>query len=514
MSDTAADAVWVLGDHLTDRIGPLAEGAVSRVVMIESREFGRRRPYHPHRLVFVYSAMRHFRDRLREAGYTVEYITAKTMRAGLEEYFATYPDDELVAMRPTNHGTADRLSAAVDAAGGDVTWHPHEGFLTTPETFDEWMGEPPFKHETFYRHVRRKTGYLMKEGDPVGGEWNYDDQNRDTPPAGYEPPTRPTFEPDAITQEVIDFVESTFDGGYESAPYGGAWADPESFTWPVTREGALTALERFVTDRLPEFGPYQDAMVDEEPIMNHALLSPLLHVGLLHPAEVVERAIEAYDDDQAPLNSVEGFIRQIIGWREFVRHIYRRQMPELAQANQLEATEGVPEAFWTGETDMACLADVIEGVRQRGYAHHIQRLMILANLATSARIDPQKFNQWFEAAFIDGFHWACTPNVVGMGTYGSDVMSSKPYVSSANYIDKMSDYCSNCQYDKNATTGEHACPFNTLYWDFLDHNEDQLRSNHRMGLVYSHLDNKSTEEREAIREQAAALRRRLQTGDV
>ena len=514
MSDDDVDAVFVLGDQLTDRVGPLTEYSDARVLMVESEAFGRRRPYHPHRLILLYSAMRHFRDRLREAGRTVTYITATSMAEGIETYLSEHPGDHLVAMRPQRHGATDRLTSVIEEAGGAITWQDHAGFLVDPATFDTWMGDPPYTHETFYREVRRETGYLMDDGSPVGGEWNYDEENRETPPADYEPPERPRYDPDATTQAVIEMVTEQFDGSYDTDPVGGAWADPEPFAWPVTRADALDALDQFITDRLADFGPYQDAMVEGERSMNHSLLSPLLHVGLLHPAEVTERAIEAYHDGAAPLNSVEGFIRQVIGWREFVRHVYRRTMPELVEANQLAATEPLPEAFWTGETDMACLADVIEGVRTRGYAHHIERLMILANLATSARIDPAAFNRWFEAAFVDGFHWASTPNVVGMGTYGSDVLSSKPYVSSANYIDKMSDYCSDCPYDPDATTGTGACPFNTLYWDFLDAHEDRLRSNHRMSLVYGHLDRKSDEEKTAIRDRAADLRQRLRAGTL
>lgn len=501
-----ADAVLVFGDQLTDRTGPVAADANLPVVMIEAHAMGERLPYHPHRLALVWSGMRHFRERLESAGREVMYIKCEEYEDGINQLIEDTDYTDLIAMRPLRHGMASQRKQQIEDAGGSLQFVEDSRFLISPEQFDEWMGDPPYRHEQFYRKVRSTTGYLMDGEDPIGEEWNYDEENRDTPPAGYRPPDPPAFDPDAITESVLEMINQRFDGGYGSPPYGGSWADPESFTWPVTRKQALTALERFVEDRLPEFGPYQDAMVADEPLMNHSLLSTSLHLGLLHPAEVTEAAIDAYHRDQAPLNSVEGFVRQVIGWREFVRHVYRRGMPELAGANQLEATEPLPEWFWTGETDMACLSDVIEGVRTRGYAHHIERLMVLANFVSLAGINPAAFNRWFEAAFVDGFHWAATPNVVGMGTYGSDIMSSKPYVSSANYIDKMSDYCGDCPYNNNATIGEDACPFNTLYWDFLDRHEDQLRSNHRMGLVYGHLDRKSDEEKDKIRAQAATLR--------
>lgn len=499
-----ADGVLVLGNQLTTQVGPLADrDADVPVVMVESKAAGRRVPYHPHRLALVYSAMRHFRERLVSRGYDVHYIKADTMKAGLSKVFTTTDVDSLVTMSPPKHGDKAELADAADAAGGELSFVTNEQFIISPSLFDEWMDDPPYRHETFYRKVREHTGYLMDDGNPVGGEWNYDDENQKTPPKGYQPSKPPTYEPDEITNDVLEMIDAEFDGSYEAPPYGGNWADPEPFHWPVTREQALDALDTFIETRLSDFGPYQDAMVQDEPLMNHSLLSPLLHLGLLQPEEVTERAIDAYhNDDDVPLNSVEGFIRQIIGWREFVRHIYRRTMPELVTENQLQATRPLPDSFWTGETDMECLADVVEGVRKRGYAHHIERLMIVANFATLAGINPAALNRWFEAGFVDGFHWASTPNVVGMGTYGSGVMSTKPYVSSANYVNKMSDYCSDCKYDKDATTGINACPFNTLYWNFLAEHEDRLRSNHRMGLVYSHLDRKSDEEITEIQSQA------------
>lgn len=500
------DAVLVFGDQLTDRVGPIAEAPELPVVMVEAHAMGERLPYHPHRLTLVWSGMRHFRERLEAAGRDVIYIQCEEFQAGIKQVFEETPYDRLVAMRPQRHGMETQYAEMAETVGGVIEFVPDQRFLTSPAQFDEWMGDPPYRHEQFYREVRSTTGYLMDGDDPVGGEWNYDEENRETPPDGYTPPTPPTFEPDAITESVLELVTERYDGSYETPPYGGSWADPQQFSWPVTREQALHALDQFVENRLPEFGPYQDAMVKDEPLMNHSLLSTSMHLGLLNPAEVTEAAIDAYNQGHAPLNSVEGFIRQVIGWREFVRHVYRRTMPELVEANQLGATESLPDWFWTGETDMTCLSDVISGVRTRGYAHHIERLMVLANFVTLSGINPAAFNRWFEAALVDGFHWAATPNVVGMGTYGSGVMSSKPYVSSANYIDKMSDYCADCPYNNDKTVGEDACPFNTLYWDFLDRHEDQLRSNHRMGLVYGHLDRKSDEKREQIQTEAAEIR--------
>ncbi|MFB6300667.1 MAG: cryptochrome/photolyase family protein [Halobacteriales archaeon] len=507
--------VLVLGDQLTRSVGPVARRSDDRVCMIETREFARRLPYHPHKLVLVFSAMRHFRDALRAAGRRVDYYQVETFADGFAEHFDRWPADTLVTMRSTSDGGTDRLRSLVDAAGGTLETVDNDLFLCSIEQFEAWADRDDHpRHEEFYRFMRRDTGYLMADGEPVGGTWNYDEDNRETPPPDYDPPEPPAFEPDELTQEVIAWVDETFAGGYETPPYGGDWADPVTFRWPVTRSEALTALEDFIEHRLPEFGPYQDAMVAGEWALNHALLSPALNLGLLHPVEVVERAIKAGTErEDIPLQSLEGFVRQIIGWREFVRHIYRRAMPELATANQLDADGTLPAFYWTGETDMACLADAVAGVRRRGYSHHIQRLMVLSNFALLAGVRPAAVNRWFHAAYTDAFHWVTTPNVVGMGMFGSDVLSTKPYAASANYIDRMGDYCADCPYDPDVAVGEDACPFNTLYWAFLDRNEEQLRTNHRVGLVYHHLDNKDAEELARIRTRAADLRERFDVTD-
>ena len=503
--------VLVLGDQLTRQVGPVARRD-DPVVMIEATAFARKQPYHPHKLVAVFSAMRHFRGELRAAGRTVHYYRAETFREGLAAHAAAHPDDHLVVMRPASHGAGERLRSVAASVGLSLELLDNDLFLTTPAEFDDWADDDLPRHESFYRWQRRETGYLMDGDDPVGGEWNYDDQNRETPPADHDPPEPPQFDPDETTREVQQWVADTFSGGYDDPPYGGDWADPGPFRWPVTRADAERALESFVADRLAAFGDYQDAMVGEEWLLHHSAVSVALNLGLLHPREVIERALAGYRERDLPINSVEGFVRQVLGWREFVWHVYRREMPELATANQLDATEPLPDFFWTGEVDMACLSDVIDGVRERGYSHHIERLMILSNFATTFGVDPAALNRWFHAAYVDAYHWVTTPNVVGMGTFGSDALATKPYVSSANYVDRMSDYCSGCPYDPDATTGADACPFNTLYWDFLDRHEERLRSNHRMGLVYSHLDDKPGDELEAIRERAATVRERLRTG--
>ena len=488
---------WVLGTQLSSAVGPLgAAPEGSRVLLIEAHGFADRLPYHEQKLTLLFSAMRHFRDELRAAGYEVSYRQTERFAEGLSQHFRAHPEDTLVAMESPSHGAADRLSGLAAEAGGRAEFVENELFLSRTDAFADWSADrdPPYRHEDFYRWMRRETGILLVDGEPAGGEWNYDDRNRDTPPADWEPPARLSFEPDEQTREVRAWVRERFD----------TWGEGDSFDWPVTRTEALDRLDHFVTERLPGFGTYQDAMREGEWAMAHSLLSPAINIGLLHPAELLDRVEAAFRSGDVPINAAEGFVRQLLGWREFVRHVYRAGMPELADANQLEATAPLPDLYWTGDTDMACLADAVGTVRERGYAHHIQRLMILANFATLSGTDPSELNRWFHATFLDAYHWVTTPNVVEMGSFGAGLFATKPYVASANYVHRMSDYCTDCVYDHRAASGEDACPFNALYWDFLARNESRLRENYRMGLVYSHLDDKrSVGDLSAIRERAA-----------
>ncbi|MFB6157388.1 MAG: cryptochrome/photolyase family protein [Haloferacaceae archaeon] len=501
--------VWLLGDQLSADAAPLSAG--ERVLLVEAHGFAERRPYHPAKLTLLFAAMRRFRDELRDDGHEVVYLRAERFGDALDEYFERHPDDDLTLMRPASHGAAGRLRELVEARGGSLSVVPNGLFLTTPAEFDAWAADRDgsLRQENWYRHVRRRTGYLMDGDDPVGGEWNYDGENRETPPEGWEAPPLPRFD-DGYVAEAAAWVRERFDGW-------GSDVDPAAFPWPARREDALRALDHFVEHRLPAFGPYQDAMLGDEWALAHSLLSSSLNLGLLRPEEVVEAAIEAHGAGDAPINSVEGFVRQVIGWREFMRHVYRREMPGMAEANQLGMERDLPPAYWAGDgegTDMRCLADAVEGVWERGYAHHIERLMVLSNFALLYGADPHELNEWFHLGFVDAYHWVTTPNVVGMGTFATDALSSKPYASSGNYVNRMSDHCADCEYAVSRTTGEGACPFNALYWDFLETHEERLRGTGRMGLVYSHLDDKDEAEMAAIRERAAALRERAADGDL
>ncbi|MDX1747179.1 MAG: cryptochrome/photolyase family protein, partial [Halobacteriales archaeon] len=360
--------ILVLGDQLARGVGPLAERPDERVLMIEAHGFARRLPYHPHKLTLVFSAMRHFREDLRRVGRPLDYREVESFGDGFDAHFEDHPGDRIVTVQPTAHGAEGRLREMIEGRGGTLETTENPFFLCPESAFDDWAAgrKLPYRHEHFYRFMRRETGYLMEGDEPRGGRWNYDEENREPPEDGRFPEP-PGFPPDGFTAEVAAWVGDEFDGGYGSRPYGGSWAEPEGFTWPVTRAQALEALGAFVEDRLAGFGPRQDAMLEAEWSMNHAVISPLMNVGLLRPAEVVEAAIAAAERDASiGLASLEGFVRQVIGWREFVRHAYRDTMPRLDGANRLDAGEDLPEFYWTGETDMACLSSVIDGVRRRG----------------------------------------------------------------------------------------------------------------------------------------------------
>ena len=356
--------------------------------------------------------------------------------------------------------------------------------------------------EDFYREQRRATGYLMDGDEPVGGRWNFDAENREPPPKdGRAWPMPPTFELDDIDRQVRDGL-----------PGGLFGAEPDG-TWATTRAGALERLEGFVAEALPRFGPHQDAMLQGEWSMAHSLLSPYLNLGLLHPSEVAEAAIGAWERQAAPLASVEGFVRQVIGWREYVWGMYWLHMPGYARENRLGAQAGVPPALTGASTDMGCVADAMQSIEDHAYGHHIQRLMVLGNLALLAGVDPQAMTEWMRASFIDAADWVMVPNVIGMALYADDgLMATKPYAAGGNYISKMSDHCGSCRYDPKQRTGADACPFTTLYWDFLARNRQRLDGNHRVRRQLAALDRLS--DMPAVRDRARWVRSALASGEL
>jgi deoxyribodipyrimidine photolyase-related protein len=498
-------SIWVLGDQLSPDNAALAEAEPGRdrVVLIGSRAWATRFPYHRKRLVLILSAMRHFAADLRGRGWEVDEIgpgAAPTLEAGWRAIFARGRPDEIVVASPNDWATAEALPKLARKLGVPIRVVETRQFLCGRDEFLRWAGGGKhLRMETFYRRMRQKTGYLMEEGKPVGGAWNFDAANRkgirDWEKAGRPRPAPVAWvEPDAVTRETMEFVDREFAGHPGEA---------SGFAWPVDRAGAERWLRAFVAERLDGFGPYEDLMVAGEPALFHSLLSPLLNLGLLGPAECCEAAIGAWRAGAASLESAEGFVRQIIGWREFVRGVYWLRMPGYAGLNGLGAEGPLPEFFWTGDTPMNCMRQVLSEVRASGFNHHIQRLMILSNYLLLAGVRPAEALDWFNAMYLDAHEWVMAANVVGMGLHADGgFMASKPYAATGAYVARMSDYCRGCEFRPDARSGERACPFHALYWAFWDRHADRFRNNPRVAFPLKHLDGLSAAERADLRARA------------
>ncbi len=493
------ESVLILGDQLSPHHSLLdpAQRHERVVVMIESLGRVRAHHYHKQKVTLVLSAMRHYAEELRAAGWTVDYREANSFIAGLQAHIAEFQPQRLLMLEAAEWQARQTQRELAEKLNVEISLSRNTHFLCEQHLPKETPGKKLIL-EYFYRAMRKQFGVLLeKDGSPIGGAWNFDAENR-KPYKGKPVPLVPiSFAPDAITQAVIEKVERECPDNLGST---------QGFTLAVTRAQALQTLDDFIAHRLPNFGAYEDAMSVREPILFHSLLSPLLNIGLLEPLEIIRRAEAAYHDGSAPLNSVEGFIRQILGWREYVYWRYHQMMPGFHDLNHWQAERPLPEFFWTGETDMNCLRHVITRVLATGYSHHIERLMVLCNFALLAGIQPRAVNEWFLESYVDAYDWVVTPNVIGMGLCADGgVVGTKPYIASAAYINKMSDYCGGCRYDAKQRTGDDACPFNALYWNFLLRFEKQLRANPRMGpnvLGLKHLD---AAERQRVQQQAQAF---------
>ncbi|MEM7092960.1 MAG: cryptochrome/photolyase family protein [Actinomycetota bacterium] len=499
------ETVWVLGDQLAIDVGPLRNRAPGscRVLMVESRRKLGAKRWHRQRLHVVLSSMRHFAAELRTVGYEVDYRQAGTLSEGLAAHRAQLDVRRIVAMEPMSWDARSMLSRA------GVDLEPNEQFACHYDEFAAWAdGRRSFKMEDFYRWQRTRFDLLMDDGErgrvPAGGRWNFDHENRERPPKdGRRWPEVEAFARDAIDDEVAREIE---EGGWS------VWGAPADGLWPVTRQQALRRLEEFISTGLAPFGAHEDAMLGAEWKLAHSVLACSMNLGLLHPIEIIEAAERSYRAGAAPINSVEGFVRQVIGWREYVWGVYWLWMPSYRAENRLDARRPVPPAF-TGEapTDMACVSNVIAKIEAKGYAHHIERLMVLGNLALTAGVDPAAMTDWMWASFVDGAEWVMLPNVVGMALHADGGrMATKPYASGGAYINKMSDHCRGCRFNPKLRTGPDACPYTTLYWDFLARNEPAFVGNHRMGQQLAGM--RRLADLEAVRERAAEVLVALDAG--
>ena len=514
---SARRLILVLRDQLNPDATLLREADPERdaIAMTEAPYGSQRFPEHKQRLALCFSAMRHFRDARRSDGFSVHYQPAdaddcaEDVADFLRQQIDAHEPERVVLTEPGRYGALQRLQAVADAAGVPLDVQADDHFLCTHRRFEAWAdGRSSLTMEYFYRMMRKEYNVLLDDNDePVGGEWNYDDQNRESfseAPADIKPPTR--HRPDEITQSVIELVETTF----TDAP-----GTLDTFHWPVTPDEARRDVRDFIEHRLPTFGTYQDAMWMEEPFLYHSRLSAAINLKLVAPRYVIEQAEDAYQAGHAPINAVEGFIRQILGWREFIRGVYWQAMPDYAEKNALDATADLPDFFWTADTEMTCMRQSLGQIVEHGYAHHIQRLMVTGLFGLLYGIDPQQMNDWHEAMYVDAWEWVSMPNMIGMSQYADGgIVGTKPYTASGNYINKMSNYCSHCAYNYKASTGEDACPFTTLYWDFLDRHEDRLSSNRRMNFQMANLRRKDDDTRAAIRERAEIVRERAADGTL
>ena len=506
--------ILVLGDQLTRGLPHLAAASRARdvVVMAEVAEEAGYAAHHRRKLVFCFSAMRHFAESLRADGWQVDYAkldggdAPESLTDTLRAAIARHDPSGIVCVEPGEWRVQAMMEGWGRALSLPVKIFPDRRFLCSRGEFAAWAeGRKTLRMEHFYREMRRAHDLLMEDGAPAGGKWNYDSENRAAAEPGAAFPGPKRFAPDAITQEVLEMVADRFPGRF------GALDD---YWFAATAEQAEEAAEHFFAHALPGFGEVQDAMLEGERFLNHSVLAQYLNAGLLDPLDLCRRAALEWKTGAAPLNAAEGFIRQILGWREYVRGIYFREGPDYVRRNALEATRELPWFYWSGETDMACMAATVAQTEAEAYAHHIQRLMVAGNFALIAGVDPHKLHEWFLAVYADAYEWVEAPNVIGMSQFADGgLLGSKPYASSGAYIDRMSDHCRGCKYDVKAKFGPGACPFNPLYWDFMLRNRDRFAKNGRVSRAYATWDRMAEEKRDAYRDSAAKILAKLDAGE-
>jgi deoxyribodipyrimidine photolyase-related protein len=502
----AAELVLVLGDQLDPR-SPVLQAAArddAVVLMIEAAGEATHAWSHKQRIALFLAAMRHHAAALRGAGWKVDYQALAaghdSLAAGLGDALARHRPERVRMVEAGEWRVQAMIESACTEAGVDLRVHDDTHFYCSRDDFARWaQGRKQLVMEFFYRDMRRRFDVLMEDGKPAGGAWNFDRANRGSfgrqGPGSVPPPRR--FPPDGVTRDVLAEVEARFPGHPGSL---------EDFGWPVTAAQAEAALEDFVAQRLPLFGRYQDAMWQGEPWLYHAHLAAAMNLKLLDPRRAVAAAVAAWRSGQAPLEAVEGFVRQVLGWREFIRGVYWLEMPGYAERNHFGHDRPLPGFFWDADTDLNCLRQCFGDTLQNGYAHHIQRLMVIGNFALLAGLDPRAVCAWFLGIYVDAVEWVELPNTLGMALHADGgIVGTKPYVASGAYIKRMSNYCAGCRYDPGRRSGADACPFTLLYWDFLARHREQLAANPRMGLAVKNLERIGTDELAQVRAEADAF---------
>jgi len=501
----------VLGDQLSSGLSALLKTDKAQDIVVMAEVIGEAAyvPHHPKKIAFTFAAMRKFAEALRAQGWTVAYtklddpentgsITGELIRRAAE-----YDAVGVVYTEPGEW----RLIAAL----GDIPLKSHSlpdtRFIATHQEFEDWAeGRKQLRMEYFYRDMRRKTGLLMDGDKPEGGKWNYDHDNRKPAPDQVEFNGPMQFTPDETVRDVLALVGGRFVDNF---------GDLEPFWFATDTGQARQHLAHWLKGGLPKFGDFQDAMLNDNRFLFHAVVGLYINAGLLDPLEVCQKAEAAYRDGHAPLNAVEGFIRQIIGWREYVRGIYFREGPDYTSRNALGHERKLPEVYWGAETKMNCMAKAVQQTKEEAYAHHIQRLMVTGNFALLSGLDPAAVHEWYLAVYADAYEWVEAPNVIGMSQFADDgIIASKPYISSGNYIHKMSDHCRACAYRVQDKVGDKACPFNLLYWHFLDRHKERFRNNPRMGNMYRVWDRMDDTRKETVLQEAELFLAKLDAGET
>ena len=506
----------VLGNQLHPSSPALrdADPAQDLIVMAEVHHEAELVPNHRQRVALFFSAMRHWAEARRADGWTVRYQhlddadAAPSLPAFLTRCIEEEAPERVVGVVPGRRALGRELSEACQAAGVPVEWREDDHFIVSREAFADWLdGRKRILMNDFYVAQRKRLGVLLDaSGGPEGGKWSHDADNRASfsadGPNALPAPAR--FAPDALSQEVIALVEAEYPDGYGTL---------DRFEWPVTPEDAQAAADDFFATRLADFGTYQDAIWSGEAFLYHSLISPALNLKLLDPLDLVRRAEAAYRAGDAPLNAAEGFIRQILGWREYMRGMYWAHTDAFLDGNALGARRDLPDFYWTGDTHMACVSDVVHQLLETAYAHHIQRLMVTGLFAQLYGAKPMQVNEWYIALYADSAEWVTLPNTVGMSQWADGgLVATKPYVATGAYIDRQSNYCGACRYHPKRATGDDACPFTTLYWAFLDTHRETLDAVPRMNFQLANLDRKDEAELDAIRERAGWVHRAARDG--
>lgn len=507
---------FILGDQLSHTLPNLKyfDRQNDVILMCEVIEEASYVWHHPKKIAFIFSAMRHFAEELRAKGFAVDYVKLNDSQnlgsfdEELKRAIVKHNPQKILLTEPGEYRVWKKVLSWQKELKIPFEIFPDTRFLCSQNEFRNWAkNKKQLRLEFFYREMRKKYKILLDSANkPLGGKWNYDSENRKSPSQNLKSPKRIAHKKDQITNEVLELVAQKFAKNF---------GDLLPFHFAVNRDQALIEARHFIAEILPNFGDYQDAMLTSQPYLNHSLLSSYINVGLLEPLELCRMAEESYLEGKTSLNSVEGFIRQILGWREYVRGIYWLFMPQYLDHNFFDAKRDLPKLYWGGETSMFCLKETVKQTRKHAYSHHIQRLMITGNFALLAGLDPKQVHEWYLAVYADAFEWVELPNTLGMALHADGgIMASKPYAASGKYISRMSNFCKSCRFDPEITVGENACPFNALYWNFMNSHEDKLKANQRLQFVYPTWHKMALEKRDAILESAQKILVKLSNNEL